>query len=112
MSEAIVGHTIPTMPTCAHLARLADAVVEPSGEGCEECLALDQEWVHLRRCQTCGHVGCCDQSIGRHATAHFKATRHPVIRSLEGREDWTWCFVDGLEYDPAEDWDREGAELS
>jgi hypothetical protein len=99
------------VPTCFHLDRLAGAVVRPSGDGCQECLALGQEWVHLRQCQTCGHVGCCDQSAGRHAFHHFKATRHPVIRSAEPREEWSYCWIDTVEYDPAEDWDREGAEL-
>ena len=99
------------MPTCVHLDRLASAAVATTPGGCEECLAIGQEWVHLRGCQTCGHVGCCDQSIGRHARGHFQGTRHPVIRSAEGREEWSYCFVDRVEYDPAEDWDREGADL-
>lgn len=99
------------MSSCRHLDQLYDAVVEPSAPGCEECLAMGGEWVHLRRCQTCGHIGCCDQSVGRHATAHYRATRHPVIRSHEPHEDWGWCYTDSVEYDPAEDWDREGADL-
>ena len=99
------------MPTCRHLDVLAGATVTPSAPGCEECLATGGTWVHLRRCQTCGHIGCCDQSIGRHARAHFRETGHPVIRSAQGREDWSHCYVDSAEYDPAEDWDREGADL-
>ena len=99
------------MPTCRHLDVLAGVTVIPSALGCEECLATGQRWVHLRRCQTCGHIGCCDQSIGRHARAHFQATGHPVVRSAQGDEEWTYCYVDSVEYDPAEDSDREGAEL-
>lgn len=51
-------------------------------------------WVHLRMCQECGHVGCCDNSEGKHATAHFELTGHPLIRSAEPGEDWSWCYVD------------------
>jgi uncharacterized UBP type Zn finger protein len=99
------------MPTCAHLDRLYDAD-PPSGEKvCPACVAVGGTWVHLRKCESCGNVGCCDQSPNRHARAHFQATRHPVMRSLEGREQWAWCYVDLVEYDPAEDWDREGADL-
>ena len=64
--------------------------------GCEECLAEGTRWVHLRMCQTCGHIGCCDNSPGRHATAHHAATGHPIIRSAEPGEDWSWCYVDEL----------------
>jgi hypothetical protein len=81
--------------TCAHLDWIRD--VPPSSPGCEDCLALGRrDWVHLRMCQFCGHVGCCDQSPGRHATAHFHTTGHPVIRSYEPGEDWFWCYVDEL----------------
>lgn len=82
------------MARCTHL----DAVerLEPPDEieGCEECLATGTDWVHLRMCQTCGHIGCCDNSIGKHATAHFEETGHPIIRSAEPGEDWSWCYVD------------------
>jgi uncharacterized UBP type Zn finger protein len=67
--------------------------VTPSAEGCEECLKMGSDWVHLRLCLTCGHVGCCDDSPNRHAAAHFHATRHPIIQSFEPGEDWRWCFV-------------------
>ena len=53
-------------------------------------------WVHLRMCQTCGHIGCCDNSTGKHATAHYEATGHPIIRSAEPGEDWSWCYADEL----------------
>jgi uncharacterized UBP type Zn finger protein len=77
---------------CTHL----DAVVtdQPRAPGCEECLAIGDTWVHLRLCRSCGHVGCCDDSKNKHATKHFRATRHPIITSLEPGEDWSWCYVD------------------
>ena len=62
--------------------------------GCEECLRDGTDWVHLRVCLTCGHVGCCDSSQGKHATKHFHATRHPIIESFETGEDWGWCYLD------------------
>ena len=99
------------MSSCRHLDQLYDKPAVPSASGCEECLALGATWVHLRRCQTCAHIGCCDQSSGRHARGHFKATHHPVIRSHEPREQWRWCFVDSVEYDPDKEWDHEGASL-
>ncbi len=78
--------------TCTHLDRVAD--VEPSGEGCEDCLRTGDRWVHLRLCMTCGHVGCCDSSPGHHARGHAGHTGHPVIRSAEPGEEWSWCFED------------------
>ena len=99
------------MPSCRHLDQLFDASTGPADDGCRECLAVGGEWVHLRRCQTCGHVGCCDASQGKHARAHYHETKHPVIRSQESREEWAWCFADQVEYDPAEEWDHEGASL-
>ena len=67
--------------------------VTPSAEGCEACLKIGSKWVHLRLCLTCGHVGCCDSSPNRHATKHFRTTRHPIIQSFEPGEDWRWCYV-------------------
>jgi uncharacterized UBP type Zn finger protein len=63
-------------------------------QGCEECLRTGDEWVHLRLCEECGHVGCCDSSKNKHATKHFHATRHPVIASFQPGENWKWCYVD------------------
>lgn len=57
---------------------------------------MGDEWVHLRRCLQCGHVGCCDSSIHKHATKHFRSTHHPVVQSFEPGEAWTWCYVDEL----------------
>ncbi|HEY0100773.1 MAG TPA: NAD-binding protein, partial [Pyrinomonadaceae bacterium] len=79
-------------PACAHLG-MARAV-RPRARGCEECLQMGDTWVHLRVCMTCGHVGCCDSSKNRHASKHYPATDHPIIKSLERGEDWAWCFAD------------------
>lgn len=77
---------------CEHLSSMS--VAEPATpEGCEDCLAIGSRWVHLRMCMTCGHVGCCDSSPYRHATAHFGTTHHPVIQSFEPGERWAWCYV-------------------
>ncbi|GGK67630.1 hypothetical protein Sme01_09300 [Sphaerisporangium melleum] len=71
-----------------------DEQAEPrTPEGCEECLAEGRRYIHLRLCVTCGHVGCCDSSPGRHATRHFQETGHPVMRSFQDGEAWLWCFV-------------------
>ena len=70
-----------------------DPTVPPSGTGCVECDATDGWWFHLRRCATCGHVGCCDTSPSQHATAHFRETGHPVIRTFEPGEDWFWDYA-------------------
>jgi hypothetical protein len=64
--------------------------------GCEECLKIGSGWVHLRLCQTCGKVGCCDSSPNRHASHHARAASHPIVRSIEPGEDWSWCYVDEL----------------
>ena len=80
---------------CTHLDQVMD--VQPGGEGCAECLAAGARWFHLRMCATCGHVGCCDQSPGQHATKHFHATTHPIIQSFEPGEDWWWCYVDEVD---------------
>ncbi|UVK42773.1 UBP-type zinc finger domain-containing protein [Mesorhizobium sp. AR07] len=77
---------------CRHAADIKD--VTPSALGCEECLKSGSEWVHLRLCRTCGHVGCCDDSPNRHATKHFHATRHPIIEGYDPPEGWGWCYVD------------------
>lgn len=84
------------MAACAHLDRVE--VLEPEGAvtGCPVCLAIGATWTHLRMCQTCGEIGCCDDSPNRHATAHHAATGHPIIRSVEPGEDWSYCYEDGL----------------
>jgi uncharacterized UBP type Zn finger protein len=82
---------------CSHLDTITDA--KPHTHGCEECLKIGQSWVHLRRCTECGHVGCCDSSIGKHATKHFQKTKHPIMQSIEPGEEWYWCFVDELMFE-------------
>jgi len=84
---------------CSHLDQIND--VSPNTAGCEECLKLGDEWVHLRMCLICGHVGCCDSSKNTHATKHFHATQHPLMQSVEPGEDWIWCYVDGVTLEPS-----------
>jgi len=79
---------------CTHLDEVAD--VRPSSPGCEDCLRIGDWWVHLRMCMSCGHVGCCDSSPNRHATAHFHGTSHPIVQSYEPGEDWWYCYRDDL----------------
>ncbi|MEO7117972.1 MAG: UBP-type zinc finger domain-containing protein [Candidatus Limnocylindrales bacterium] len=87
-------------PGCTHLDMVAD--VAPSADGCEDCLRIGGEWVHLRMCLTCGHMGCCDQSPNRHGSKHATASGHPLMRSKEPGEAWGWCFTDEVWLDPAE----------
>ena len=70
--------------------------VNPSADGCEDCLKTGEGWVHLRLCKTCGHLGCCDSSPNKHATKHFHQTNHPIIKSFEPNEEWGYCYVDDL----------------
>jgi hypothetical protein len=84
------------MSRCTHLDQVEILQVPETVEGCEECLAQGTQWVHLRMCQTCGHIGCCDNSPGRHATLHHGTTGHPIIRSAEPNEDWSFCYEDDL----------------
>ncbi len=80
--------------------------VKPGANGCEECLAVGDTWVHLRTCLICGHVGCCDSSKNKHATRHFHATGHPLIQSFEPGETWIWCYVDEVLFNvPAKVWE-------
>lgn len=92
------------MNACSHFDKIRD--VTPRTPGCEECLLMGARWVHLRLCLTCGHVGCCDDSVNRHATAHFHTTGHPMVRSIEPAEDWGWCYVDRRFFQPAPTADR------
>lgn len=82
------------MAVCTHLGSVAVTALPEAVEGCEDCLATGGRWVHLRICLACGHVGCCDSSPGRHAGGHARDAGHPLIRSLEPGEDWSWCFQD------------------
>lgn len=79
---------------CQHLDQIQ--AVTPSAQGCEDCLKTGDWWVHLRLCLICGHVGCCDSSPNKHATKHFHATGHPIVKSFQPGEKWAWCYVDQL----------------
>ena len=80
------------MESCEHFSEIHD--VKPSAKGCEDCLKIGGQWVHLRMCMSCGHVGCCDNSPNRHATKHFSSENHPIIKSVEPGEVWGYCYPD------------------
>jgi Zn-finger in ubiquitin-hydrolases and other protein len=89
--------TLPGMSgACSHLDGITFIDIPDTLEGCEDCLASGGWWVHLRMCQSCGRIGCCDSSPSRHATAHAHATGHPVIRSAEPGEEWSYCYPDDV----------------
>jgi Zn-finger in ubiquitin-hydrolases and other protein len=79
---------------CTHFDEVTDVI--PSSGGCGDCLRIGGQWVHLRICMSCGHVGCCDNSPNGHATAHYRAASHPVIQSYGPGEDWWICYLDDL----------------
>jgi hypothetical protein len=83
--------------TCTHLDTV-DADAQPSSEGCEDCLRTGDRWLHLRMCRECGHVGCCDSSPNKHATAHFHGVGHPLVSSYEPGEDWWWCYAEDIAF--------------
>lgn len=76
-----------------------DPTIAPSGPGCVECEKTNGWWYHLRRCAACGHIGCCDSSMGQHATAHFHETGHAIMRSFEPDEAWFWDYGRETEVD-------------
>jgi uncharacterized UBP type Zn finger protein len=86
------------MVTCGHLDTIRYDIA-PSAQGCEDCLRTGDRWVHLRMCQGCGHVGCCDSSPNRHATAHWQTAAHPLVRSFEPGEEWFWCYDDEVGFE-------------
>ena len=86
--------------TCSHLDRIQQVTART--QGCEECLATGDRWVELRMCLSCGHVGCCDSSRNKHATKHFHATGHPIMRSAQPGGDWGWCYLDQAMLGPEE----------
>ncbi len=87
------------MPSsCAHLDQVELLELPEEVAGCEDCLKIGGRWVHLRMCHSCGHIGCCDSSPNKHATAHFRAAGHAVVRSAEPGEAWTWCYVDEVAF--------------
>ena len=83
---------------CSHLESIQFIEFPERIAGCEECLASGGWWVHLRMCQSCGHIGCCNDSPSKHATAHAGATGHPIIRSAEPGEEWSYCYVDDITF--------------
>jgi uncharacterized UBP type Zn finger protein len=86
--------TIDLSQPCGHVTKDTPRHVKRPTAGCEECLKIGQEWVHLRVCLTCMKVGCCDDSIGKHASKHAHATKHPIITSGQVGETWAYCFPD------------------
>ncbi|WSU63600.1 UBP-type zinc finger domain-containing protein [Streptomyces sp. NBC_01104] len=85
----------PDGRACIHLGELVSPG-DPAVRGCSECLESGKRWLHLRQCLSCGHVGCCDSSRGKHAQDHAESSGHPVARSIERGEDWAWCYADEL----------------
>jgi uncharacterized UBP type Zn finger protein len=90
----VANVTGSAMATCTHLDSIRVTELPESVAGCEECLKAGEPWLHLRICLECGEVGCCDSSPNRHASRHAAEAGHPLIRSLEPGEEWSWCFVD------------------
>jgi len=86
------------MTACSHLDQIELLELPDSIEGCAECLAGGSSWVHLRMCQSCGEIGCCDSSPNRHASRHARASGHAIARSAEPGENWTWCYVDEVAF--------------
>ena len=86
------------MTACTHLDQIDVLDLPESIAGCAQCLATGSRWVHLRMCQTCGEIGCCDSSPNRHATKHHHEVGHPIMRSIEPGEDWSWCYVDEVAF--------------
>ena len=85
---------------CTHLDSIVDPAPAPNTpDVCEDCVAIGGRWVHLRLCLNCGHVGCCDNSPNRHATAHYRNVSHPIIRSYEPGEDWWYCYIDDFAFE-------------
>lgn len=95
---AVVGDADgqPTEATCAHLDQATPDVPPSTDRGCEDCLREGGTWVHLRKCLRCGHVGCCDDSPGRHASRHWHTSSHPLVQSFQPGEEWAWCYPDQL----------------
>ncbi|MBC3843947.1 UBP-type zinc finger domain-containing protein [Streptacidiphilus sp. 4-A2] len=78
---------------CAHTSDLPSPEPQPGSETCLRCLETGQRPVQLRMCLSCGTVGCCDSSPGRHATEHAQQSGHPVMRTIEPGESWRWCYL-------------------
>jgi hypothetical protein len=82
---------------CAHTDSITITEL-PEIAGCADCLATGGTWLHLRMCQSCGHIACCDSSPNRHASAHARSSGHPIVRSAEPGEDWSWCYLDNVAF--------------
>lgn len=95
----IVRFVVDPDSACPHVGVIEPVL--PSAYGCEDCLRIGSDWVHLRICMTCGHVGCCESSPNRHASVHADEAGHPIIRSAEPGEDWGWCYLDSTMLRPA-----------
>ena len=93
-SGCLQASSVKTPTRCLHVARIR--CIDPSRTSCEDCVKTREAWLQLRMCLECGHVGCCDSSKNKHATAHFRGTGHPLARSIEPGEEWVWCYVDRL----------------
>jgi uncharacterized UBP type Zn finger protein len=83
---------------CTHLEQIQLTQLPASIAGCEECLKIGSRWLHLRMCMSCGKVGCCDSSPNQHARRHAGELGHPIVRSAEPNEDWSWCFLDEVAF--------------
>ena len=81
---------------CDHTKAIDVNVTPTTTEGCEECLKINSQWVHLRMCMICGKVGCCDNSPNKHATKHYQEVNHKIMRSFEPGENWYWCYEDEI----------------
>ena len=86
------------MPGCSHLDQVLVTTLPAGVAGCEDCLAMGSRWVHLRMCLSCARIGCCDSSPNQHARKHAAAVGHPLVRSAEPGEDWSYCFVDDIAF--------------
>jgi len=78
---------------CSHISAVTE-VKQPRRRECQECVKIGSDWVHLRTCQSCGAILCCDSSPDRHASKHARSSKHPVAASAEPGERWLYCFVD------------------
>ena len=90
------------MAACTHLDLITVTALPASIAGCEECLKIGSPWLHLRMCETCGKIGCCDSSPNKHASRHAREDGHPIARSAEPGETWSWCYVDEIGFEIAE----------
>jgi len=84
------------MTACSHLDTVEVFRLPEEVPGCPECIEAGEPWCHLRICLQCGQVGCCDSSPAKHASKHAAATGHPLMRSIEPGEDWSWCYIDDV----------------